>query len=290
MEQAIIPYALRDLPVDAVEYDEDQPRGKLNALEALKNLKASVKLHGIQQPITVTEHEPGRFIIIDGHRRYLCAKQLNFSTVPCLVYPRLRSGELEVRRYEMQNIRRPWKPLERADALHTMMKKLGCSSKRELASAIGISEASVGGYLELRDQQTHLKMRLQEHGLNDSFQLEVVRLKPHLRKHAGFEADEIIDTLLQRISSGNIKSSKEIRIIKSAFIRIDIYGDILSTYLRDPDMRVKELEEQILTTGFSWDIQKVVAAMAKKRANGERLTDKEQDALRQVVQLSQELL
>lgn len=290
MQPQLVAYELRDLPIELVEYDKEQPRDKLNALEAIKNLKASIKQHGIQQPIAVTEHEPGRFIIIDGHRRYLCAKQVNLTTVPCLVYPKLEAGELEVRRYEMQNIRRPWKPLERADALHTMMRKLNCTSKRELAMKLGISESSVGGYLELRDQQSHLKARLQAHGLNDSFQLEIVRLKNHLRKLGGLEADEIIDNLLQRISSGNIKSSKEIRVIKSAFIRVDIYGDILAAYLQNPDMRVKELEEQILTTGFSGDIQKVVAAVAKKRANGERLTEKEHGALLQLVQLAQELL
>ncbi len=119
----IITYGLRDLPTDVVEYDEDQPREKLNALEAIKSLRASIELHGVQQPITVTEYEPGRFKIIDGHRRYLCAKQLELSSVPCLIYPKLEKGQLEIRRYEMQNIRRPWKPLERSDALHIMKEK-----------------------------------------------------------------------------------------------------------------------------------------------------------------------
>ncbi len=136
---------------------------------------------------------------------------------------------------------------------------------------------------------THLKTRLEKHGLNDTYQLEIVRLKPHLRKFAGLEADEIIDDILRRISTGNIRSSKEIRIIKSAFIRIDLYGEALTAYLQNPDMRTKELEECISRDGFSGDVQKVVATVAKKRSKGERLTDKEQTTLRQLAELIQEV-
>ena len=111
---------------------------------------------------------------------------------------------------------------------------------------------------------------------------------------AGLEADEIINIILDRINNekinGNIKNSKDIRVIKSAFIRIDLYGDVLATYLKDPEMRVKELEEQTLRNGFSWDMQKAVATMAKKKSSGERFTDKEEDVVRQIVKLGEEIL
>lgn len=285
-----VTYGLRDLPIEMVEYDENQPRKDLSAQTGLTNLKRSIERYGIQQPITVTEYEPGRYKIIDGHRRFICANELGFSVVPCLVYPKLSPGEMEARRYEMQNIRRPWKPLERSDALHRMKKEFQFQSSKELARYIGISESSARDYLHLREQQLHLLTRMAERNLNDSYQLEIVRLKPHLRKHAGLEVDQIIDNILDRISAGTIKSSKEIRLIKSAFIRIDLYGELLATYLHNPEMRVKELEEQTLISGFSWDIQKVVAAVAKKRATAERLTEKEQQALEQLVQLAQEVL
>jgi hypothetical protein len=175
-----------------------------------------------------------------------------------------------------------------------MKDKLGCTSARELALQTGLSESATADYLHLRDQQLHLLNRLADRGLNGSFQTEIVRLKPHLRKVAGLEVDEIINTILDRINndkvSGIIKNSKEIRIIKSAFIRIDLYGDILAVYLHDPEMRVKELEEQTLRNGFSWDMQKGVATMARKQASGERFTDKEKDVVRQIVKLGQEIL
>ena len=294
VDTSVINYELKDLPLDVVEADKEQPRDNPNNPIALKGLKTSVAKHGIQQPITVTETTPGRFIIIDGHRRYYCAKELNFEAVPCLIYPNLSPGEFEVRRYAMQNLRRPWKPLERADSLNRMKDTLGCKSARELALQTGLSESATADYLHLRDQQLHLLHRLADRDLNPSFQTEIVRLKPHLRKVAGLEADEIINIILDRINndkiSGNIKNSKEMRIIKSAFIRIDLYGDVLATYLRDPEMRVKELEEQTLRNGFSWDMQKAVATMAKKKASGEKFTDKEQDVVRQIVKLGQEIM
>ena len=55
-------------------------------------------------------------------------------------------------------------------------------------------------------------------------------------------------------------------------------------------MRVKELEEQILRTGFSRDIQNAVAAVTKKLAKSERFTPKEKSALRQLMKLSKKAL
>lgn len=290
MDTAKLEYELRDLPINVVEYDENQPRKDISAKAAISNLKRSIEHYGIQQPITVTEYEPGKYKIIDGHRRFICASELELSIVPCLVYPKLSAGDMEARRYEMQNIRRPWKPLERSDALHRMKREFGFQSIRELSRYIGISESSAADYLYLREQQLHLLSRLAERGLNDTYQIEVVRLKPHLRKHAGMEVDQIIDNILDRISADTIKSSKDIRVIKSAFIRIDLYGDVLAAYLNNPEMRVKELEEQILRNGYSWDIQKAMAAVAKKQSKAERHTDKELDALEQFVQLGQEVI
>ncbi|HEV2402756.1 MAG TPA: ParB/RepB/Spo0J family partition protein [Candidatus Saccharimonadales bacterium] len=286
----LINYGLQDLSIDVVEYDDNQPRKDISAKAAISNLKRSIEHYGIQQPITVTEYERGKYKIIDGHRRYICANELELKVVPCLVYPELSPGEMEARRYEMQNIRRPWKPLERSDALHRMKREFGFQSIKELAQYIGISEASAADYLHLREQQLHLLSRLAERGLNDTYQIEIVRLKPHLRKVGGMQVDQIIDDILDRISNGTIKSSKDIRIIKSAFIRFDLYGDILATYLKNPEMRVQELEEQILRNGFSWDIQKAVATIAKKKSKGERMTDKEVNALEQLVQISQEMI
>lgn len=291
IREKVIKYGLRDLPIDLVEYDKDQPRRDLTSSSLMINtLKPSIENHGIQQPITVSEYQQGKYKIIDGHRRYRCAKELGFTVVPCLVYPALDAGEFEVRRYEMQNLRRPWKPLERSDSFLRMKEQFGFKNNKDMAHHLGISEPVVTSYLGLRNMQLHLLSRLEKYQLNDAFQLEILHLKPHLCKVAGMEADEIIDNILERIASGKIKSSKDIRIIKSAFIRIDLYADLIGNYLKNPDMKARELSEQILRTGFSWDIQKVVADISKKKSKGNKLTEKEQGALKQLRTLIDEVL
>lgn len=285
-----VSYGLRDLPIGVVECDGEQPRRDLDTEIMVANLKPSIAHHGIQQPITVTEYKTGKYRIIDGHRRYKCAKDLGFTLIPCLIYPDLDPGEMEVRRYEMQNLRRPWKPLERSDAFLRMKEKLGFRSIREMAEYIGISEGSVANYLELRNQQLHLLSRFEKNNLGESYQTEIVRLKPHLCKVGDFEANEIIDNIMERIVNDKIRNSKEIRVLKSAFIRIDLYADLIANYLQNPDMKLRELEEQILRTGFSWNVQKVVADIAKKKSKGEKLTEKEQNALKQLRKLIEEVL
>lgn len=294
-EKKVVKYGLRDLPIEVVEYDDNQPRKDLTGVRVeggtiVSTLRPSIERHGIQQPITVTEYKKNKYKIIDGHRRYLCAKELDFEFVPCLVYPELNDADMEVRRYEMQNLRRPWKPLEKSDALHSLKNRLGFKSNKELAEFLGISEWTAANYSGLRDQKLHLLSRLEAYGLNDSFQIEMVKLKPHLCKVAGMEVDQIIDNILERVANHQIKNSKEIRVLKSAFIRVDLYADLIANWLSNPTMKVKELNEQILRNGFSWNVQKLITDVSKKKSQSEKLTAKEVDALKQLRKLIDEVL
>lgn len=70
----------------------------------LRTLLRSIKEHGIQQPLLVSTKGQ----IIDGHRRYACAKALNLETVPVVISD--DSGDSVAKKFETVN---------------THMKKLG---------------------------------------------------------------------------------------------------------------------------------------------------------------------
>lgn len=53
----------------------------------LKKLKLSIQQYGLLQPITVTKEK----IIVDGHRRTACMRDLGFKEVPCIMY----NGEVD---------------------------------------------------------------------------------------------------------------------------------------------------------------------------------------------------
>jgi ParB family chromosome partitioning protein len=74
---------LKEIPPEKVERNPDNPRLFFRDKE-LDTLTLSIKLYGIQVPITVYA-ERSHFVLIDGERRWRCAKKLNLPRIPALV-------------------------------------------------------------------------------------------------------------------------------------------------------------------------------------------------------------
>ena len=72
------PFKFVELSVDVIETDKNQPRKAfgLRAGGDHNRLLNSIRYYGIEDPIKVSEVEEGRYLIMDGHRRFACAKEL----------------------------------------------------------------------------------------------------------------------------------------------------------------------------------------------------------------------
>lgn len=85
---------LRELPIDKVAPDPDQPRRHFDET-ALAELAQSVAEHGVVQPIIVT-HRDGRYVIVAGERRYRASQLAGLQTIPALVRTLTDQNRLEV--------------------------------------------------------------------------------------------------------------------------------------------------------------------------------------------------
>jgi ParB/RepB/Spo0J family partition protein len=74
---------LRQIPVDLIDRNPENPRILFRQGE-LEQLLESIRLYGVQVPVSVYRHG-NRFILIDGERRWKCALKLNNKTIPALV-------------------------------------------------------------------------------------------------------------------------------------------------------------------------------------------------------------
>ncbi len=86
---------LRHIAISAIEPDVDQPR-KVFDEDAIIELSASIKEHGLLQPIVVAPQQGGGFIIVAGERRYRAAKLAGLKTVPALVRTLSNQHKLEL--------------------------------------------------------------------------------------------------------------------------------------------------------------------------------------------------
>lgn len=83
------------IPVHQIEANPGQPRRDFDET-ALSELAASVKLHDIIQPITVTRLSSGQYRIIAGERRFRAAKIAGLTDVPVYIRDAKHSQMLEL--------------------------------------------------------------------------------------------------------------------------------------------------------------------------------------------------
>lgn len=74
---------LRQIKLDQIEIDPNQPRSYFDP-EALEDLAASIREHGVVQPIIVTPYKGG-YQIVAGERRFRASKIAGIDKIPALV-------------------------------------------------------------------------------------------------------------------------------------------------------------------------------------------------------------
>ena len=131
------------IPVDRIEPNPDQPRMVFDE-EALHELSASIREHGVLQPILVRPLGDNRYQLIAGERRWRATREANIATIPALVEEIDDDTALEISIIE--NLQREdLSPLEEAGMFDRMVHEHGYSI-RKLAEKLGKDK----GYLENR--------------------------------------------------------------------------------------------------------------------------------------------
>lgn len=274
-----------EIPIDLIEEDPDQPRENFGSEDDDNPLLVSMKTVGTGNAILVVKHDDTKYVVIDGHRRYRFAKKMGQTNVWCRVYPRLHKGEFTLMRYHFQNIRRGWKPLERAEALIQIQDARKLKTYKEVGDLVNLSESTVRQAMELRSLKLEHLSLMDHYGLTAAYRNEFVRLKPKLRRIKDIEVRQIITDLFDRVQRKVIKSSKEFRALGSIFSRASANEQEIYRYLKNTNMTVSDLERRCSTSGFSLLIEKMLQQVAGKRAASVPLSEHEEKGLEQLYQI-----
>lgn len=134
-----------ELSINHLQPNPLQPRGAVSGDE-LQELAASIREHGILEPLVVA-HTPAGYQIVAGERRWRAAKIAGLETVPVIIKETSPTGMLEMALVE--NVQRTdLNPIERAKAFQRLMEEFGLSSS-EVAQRIGKSSAYVSNTMRL---------------------------------------------------------------------------------------------------------------------------------------------
>jgi len=161
---------VRIIALDRIEPNPEQPRLAFNE-ESLLELSASVKEHGILQPILVRPLDGGRYQLIAGERRWRASKLAGLDTIPALIEDIDDDTALEIAIIE--NLQREdISPLDEAAMYDRMVHEHGYSI-RKLADKLGKDKGYLENRLRLADAPTEVRelVSLRKDTLSHAYEL-----------------------------------------------------------------------------------------------------------------------
>lgn len=137
--------AILEIEVGRIRPNPHQPRKEFDA-EGLEELAASIREHGVVQPIVVRPDGEG-YELVAGERRWRAAKLAGLERIPALVREFSEAESMEIALVE--NLQREdLNPLEEAEAYKTLMEMCRLTQE-QLASRVGKSRSQIANTLRL---------------------------------------------------------------------------------------------------------------------------------------------
>lgn len=136
---------LRELKLDDIVRDEEQPRREFDK-EALEALAASIKEHGVLQPIVVTK-EDGKYKIVAGERRWRASRIAGLDKIPAIIRTLDSQNRLELSIIENAQ-REDLNAIELATAYAKLSNQFNLSPE-DIAAKVGKSEQTINNTLRL---------------------------------------------------------------------------------------------------------------------------------------------
>ena len=163
-------HGVRNVPVARIDPNPEQPRLTFDE-DSLHELAASIRQHGILQPILVRPIDNGRYQLVAGERRWRASKIAGLEDVPALIDDIDDDTALEIAIIE--NLQREdLSPLDEALMYERMTADHGYSIRR-LAEKLGKDKGYVENRLRLADAPQEIKqlVSLREDTLSHAYEL-----------------------------------------------------------------------------------------------------------------------
>jgi len=174
-----------EVPIGKIATNPQQPRHSFDERE-LAELAASIKEHGIIQPLVVTKIAPEQYELIAGERRLKAASLAGLANVPVIV--REDAGEREKLELALvENIQRnDLNVLEEARAFKKLTEEFDLTQE-EMAHRVGKSRSAVANKVRLLNLPIEIQRALAEGKITEGHARSILALANPEKQRALFE-------------------------------------------------------------------------------------------------------
>jgi len=167
---------LQQVAVTAITPNPRQPRVHFHEGE-LEELAASIREHGVIQPLIVAPKADGTFILIAGERRWQASQRAGLKTVPVVVRQANNQEMLEVALIE--NVQRAdLNAMEEAEAYRQLVEEFSLSHEA-VAKRVGKSRVAITNTLRLLGLADAVKQALVDGRITEGHARALLALSTH---------------------------------------------------------------------------------------------------------------
>lgn len=251
--------------------------------DEMESLMLSIDKHGIQVPLTVYK-EGASYRLLDGERRWRCARKLNLKAVPAIVQDKPTELQNLVLMYNIHALREQWdyytiaSKLERVIELYERENGFA-PNETTLSELTGLTRGAIRRCQLLIDLPPRFKGLLVEElqkpksqqRLSEDFFLEMQKaLKAVVRRLPEYEPrlDQIRDTLVSKFQNKIISAVTDFRQLSKIATAVDTLGIAQRTAKRaldrvfDPAEKTTIREAYQTTVQFEYDERKASRSIA----------------------------
>jgi len=239
---------LRNISPDIVKPNPENPR-MIFRQEEMDTLMVSIAKHGVQVPITVYK-DGAKFVLIDGERRWRCAKKLNLKKIPALVQEKPNKLQNLILMSNIHALREQWDyftiatNLQKIIDLWTKEHKVK-PNEIELSSATGLTRGQIRRCNLLLDLPDNFKEMLME-------ELKLPKSKQKLSEDLFIEMEKSLKTVVKRIPKfeNNLKEIRHVLVDKVKSGVITAVTDFrqlgkIATAIQNLDIEEKKAEKAL---------------------------------------------
>lgn len=188
----------------------------------MDTLLASIRRYNIQVPITVYQ-EGNDFVLIDGERRWRCARKLNLQRIPALVQPKPSRLNNLLLMFNIHALREQWDYLTIAAKLPDVMalfkEENGTEpGEQDLSDITGLTRGQIRRCKFLLDLPSDYRRQLES-------ELELPKHRQKLSEDFFIEMERALKTVQKRIPAAvpDLNAARDALIAK---FRSDVIGNV----------------------------------------------------------------